>query len=260
MLEDEIKKWLENTGFPLEMKAADVFREQGYDVRQSFVVKDMQEEKPREIDVIANFPYELDRGMIRITCVLECKSSRQPWLVFHADDVLSGYSKLHSFAVLSDDARAAFVEVLFSNKEKYKPEWSYFSDSTKCGYALRQPMTDKDTAFTAAMNVLKAARNIVQPRHGRPLHDIDIAFPIIVVDTPIFECRTVDGEILIKEVPHSQFLFSSYVPDYTGCCMRIVHIDHLDSFAKYYANVSAAVRTLFSEYEDDLMKTIQAKE
>lgn len=96
--------------------------------------------------------------------------------------------------------------------------------------------------------------------HGRPLHNNDIAFPIIVVDTPIFECRTVVGEIIIKEVPHSQFLSSSYVPDYTGCCMRIVYIDHLDSFAKCYGNVSPAVRTLFSEYEDDLVKTIQAKE
>lgn len=259
-LQNAIKKWLKDTGFPLEMKAADVFREQGYEVRQSFVVKDMQEDKPREIDVIANYPYELDRGFIRITCILECKSSKQPWLVFQANDVLSGYNKLHAFAVMSDDARAAFVDVLFKNKERYKPNWQYFNDTTKCGYALRQPLTEKDTAFTAAMNVLKAARNTVQPRHGRPLHDIDIAFPIIVVDSPIFECQTVDDEINIKEVTHSSFLFSSYIPDYTGCRMHIVHIDHLDKFAKYYANVSTAIRELLSGYEDDLMKKLQGAE
>lgn len=250
-IEDRIKKWLNDSGFPLEMQAAQVFREQGYEVRQSVVLRDVQEDKPREVDMLASFPYELDRGITKINCVIECKSSKNPWLVFDAIDTLSNYSRLHAFAIMSDDARSALADILF--KDKSRKSWKYFDSSSKCGYALRQPFVEKDTGYSAAMNVLKACRNVIEPSEKFSLPQINIAFPLIVVDSPIFECSQIDGELKVKSVTHSKFLFSSFIPNETGCRINIVHIDYLDSFAKHYINVSDSLREMLAPHEQEAM-------
>lgn len=248
-IENSIKKWLKDTGFPLEMQAAQVFNELGYDVRQSYVVKDIQEDKPREIDVLATYPYELDLGVTKIFCVLECKSSKNPWLVFGGENTLSSYNLLHLFAMMSPDALSVIGEKLVADKSLRSS--AMFQRSPKCGYALRQPFTDKDTGYTAAMGVLKACRNMIEaPKSSLP--QINIAFPIIVVDTPIFECAYTEGELTVKQVPHSKFLFSSYIPDFSISRINVVHIDHLDSFAKHYINVSNSLRELLAEKEREL--------
>lgn len=247
-IEASIKKWLRDTGFPLEMRAAQVFDEFGYDVRQSYVVKDIQEDKPREIDVLATYPYELDLGVTKIFCILECKSSKHPWLIFDGENKLSSYNLLHSFAVMSPDALDVIGEKLMSSESLRSS--AMFARSPTCGYALRQPFTDKDTGYTAAMSVLKACRNMIEP--NTPLPAINIAFPILVVDTPIFECAYVAGELTVKEVPHGKFLFSSYIPDFSISRINVVHIDHLDIFAKHYINVSTSIREMVAEDERKL--------
>ncbi|MBP1205241.1 hypothetical protein JOD97_003283 [Duganella sp. 1411] len=256
-VEASIKKWLKETGFPLEMQAAHVFNELGYDVRQSYVVKDIQEDKPREIDILAKYPFELDLGITKIFCILECKSSKHPWLVFDGENTLSSYNMLHSFAIMSPDAFSAISGILFSDKSR--KSWELFQRSPKCGYALRQPFSDKDTGYTAAMNVLKACRNMVEPPQKTSLPNINVAFPILVVDKPIFECAYVEGELVVKEVPHSKFLFSSYIPDLAVSRINIVHIDHLDSFAKHYINVATKLREMLAETEQNAMEKAKGR-
>lgn len=245
-VETSIKKWLKETGFPLEMQAAHVFKQLGYDVRQSYVVKDIQEDKPREIDVLATYPYELDLGVTKIFCVLECKSSKNPWLVFDGENTLSSCNMLHSFAVMSPDALSVIGDKLLSDMSIRSS--AMFQRSANCGYAIRQPFTDKDTGYTAAMSVLKACRNIIEPSTDS-FPSINVAFPILVVDTPIFECAYVEGELKVKQVSHSKFLFSSYIPNFSISRINVVHIDHLNSFAKHYINVSTSLREMLAEEE-----------
>jgi hypothetical protein len=256
-IEEKIKKWLKSSGFPLEMDAAHIFREEGFEVRQSVILRDIQEEKPREVDILASFPYEQDLGLTKITCVLECKSSQQPWLIFSANDTLSNYNKLYALAVMSPDAIAGFMDIIL--ERRYLTSWQYFHNSAKCGYSLRQPFSEKDTAYSAAMNVLKACRNLVEPSSEHSLARIKFAFPIIVVDSPIFECSKVYDELVVTEVQHSKFLFSSYIPDFTGCCIHIVHISALENFAKYFRNVSNEMRELFQEYEQKFLSNFSKK-
>jgi hypothetical protein len=256
-VENSIKKWIKETGFPLEMQAAHVFNELGYDVRQSYVVKDIQENKPREIDILATYPFELDRGITRIFCILECKSSKHPWLVFDGENTLSSYNMLHSFAIMSPDALSEIGNVILNDKSR--ESWEIFQHSPKCGYALRQPFSDKDTGYTAAMNVLKACCNMIEPTEKYSLPQINVAFPILVVDKPIFECAYVEGELTVKQVPHSKFLFSSYIPNFAISRINIVHIDHLDSFAKHYINVATKLRKILEPIEQKAMDKIKGQ-
>jgi hypothetical protein len=151
VLEKEILSWLEKTGFPLEMDAAVPFRKHGFEVRQSSVVLDTQENKPRELDVLAIDPDHI--GLLNLTCVLECKSSKQPWIVFTSDDALENYNRQFAFSIMSKDARAAIVDLVKPKSELWD---KYFKRSNRSGYAMRQALNDKDTAYTASMAVLKA--------------------------------------------------------------------------------------------------------
>jgi hypothetical protein len=159
--------------------------------------------------------------------------------------------------MMSPDASSTLSHILLSDKSRQS--WELFERSAKCGYALRQPFADKDTGYTAAMNVLKACRNIVEPTAKFSLPQINVAFPILIVDKPIFECAHVGGELIVNQVPYSKFLFSSYIPDFAISRINIVHIDHLHSVAKHYIDVSKKLRELLAPTEENAMKKVQGR-
>lgn len=55
-IEKEIRKWLKNQGYPLEMKVASQFRDAGFDVTLSNYYTDPENQANREIDVVAFYP------------------------------------------------------------------------------------------------------------------------------------------------------------------------------------------------------------
>ena len=95
---EEVHTWLEGEGFPLEMRVAAAFRKAGFEVRQSDVYMDHESGKTREIDVIATDSDYL--GVVVTHFVIECKSSKKPWILLSSDDALSNYKNLLAFGVL----------------------------------------------------------------------------------------------------------------------------------------------------------------
>jgi len=249
-LRKKIINWLEKTGFPLEMDAAVPFRKHGFEVRQSSVVLDTQENKPRELDILAIDPDI--HGILSLTCVLECKSSKQPWIVFTSDDALENYNRQFAFSIMSKNARSAIVDLVSARSDLWD---KYFKRSNRSGYAMRQALNDKDTAYTASMAVLKACNVIVGKDYDGVLPALNFAFPIIVVDTPIFECsKNEEGKLVVTELKKSEFLFSSYVPNSVGCCIKIVHIDELEEVAKYFRTLCNDFRVFFDEFVKNSFK------
>ncbi len=50
-----------------------------------------------------------------------------------------------------------------------------------------------------------------------------IGFPIIVIDTELFQCSLqADGEISLEEVLMGEFLFVAKLPKYFGSCIRVI--------------------------------------
>ncbi len=250
MLEEKIAEWLRGTGFPLEMDAATAFREAGFEIRQSSVVLDPQENKSREIDVLAEDP-DL-AGIIEIACVLECKSSKNPWVIFTSEDTLANYSRLFAFGMLSSDALSAASK----RWNKSAALRQFLARPSQCGYAFRQAFgNDKDPAYVAAMAVLKACHTISQGDAPSNLPHLKFTFPIIVIDSPLFECsKGVDGELSLTQVTHGDFLFSSYVPERTACCIKVLTKAELPRFARYFRELATAIRTEFSDIESNAFK------
>lgn len=235
---EKVLDWLQKTGFPLEMQAASAFRSVGFDVRQSYTFPDPQSDKGREIDVLAEDPDWL--GLIEISFVVECKSSPNPWVVLTSEDALLNYNRLHAFAVTSSAAKDAFIK----RQGNYGLLDPYIRRPTRCGYGFRQAFgKDNDPAYSAAIGAMKASCGSAQDRPIPTFPRLAFAFPIIVVDSPLFECSLAeDGELRLAEVEQSEFLFSAHIPDHVGCCINVVTKSRLPAFAQWAKQCANTIR------------------
>ncbi|QJD91827.1 hypothetical protein HH213_18055 [Duganella dendranthematis] len=242
-LNSAVLKWIEESGFPLEMEVAKEFRRAGFEVLQSSIVLDGQEGKSREVDVLARDPDLI--GYVDINCVIECKVSKaHPWVVFVADDVLENYNRLHSFCVSSPDAK----EAMWEEFRRGTVIRGLLPETNRCGYAVKQALGGTDHSYGAAISVLKACVKVVSELPGvKSFPQIKFAFPLIVIDAPLFECSLNDhGELVLEEVSESRFLYAAYVPEYAGCCITIVTKRNLPAAALRYRAVANALRETFA--------------
>lgn len=250
MLPEKIIEWLKTTGFPLEMEAASAFRKAGFDVRQSATFPDPQSDKGREIDVLAEDPDLI--GIIEVSFVIECKSSSKPWVVFTSDDALSNYNRLFAFGVTSIAAR----EVLANRFTDLPLLGRYIKRPQQGGYGFRQALgKESDPAYTAAIGALKASHGVAQDRSSSSIPRFAFAFPVIVIDSPLFECsRKENGELELTEVSNSEFLFSAHIPDHIGCCIKVITKEHLPTFANWAKNLANTIREELKNEEAKALK------
>lgn len=75
---DGIRDWMMKGGRPLEMQVAAEFSRFCHAVEQSAFYTDSDSDKPREIDVVANYIYAREYSG---SVVIECKSKSQPFIV-----------------------------------------------------------------------------------------------------------------------------------------------------------------------------------
>ncbi len=234
----KVLNWIKKTGFPLEMDAATAFKKASFEVVQSFVYPDPQQNKGREIDVIAYDPDWL--GIIQISFVLECKSSSKPWVVFTSEDTISNRSKLQTFGITSKDAKKVMANHVM-NDGALKP---IIHSQTIKGYGFHQALGNKnDKAYAAVTNLAKACADITVDRGESSWPKYAFAFPIIVIDSPLYECaQSEKGELKLVEVEESSFLFSAYLPQRTGCCVRVVRKECLADFSIAAKNMADEIR------------------
>jgi hypothetical protein len=251
MSREQVLKWLNETGFPLEMAAASAFRQAGFEVQQSATYVDLQSEKGREIDVLARDPDII--GFIELSVVVECKSSTKPWVVLTSNDALAVYNRLRTGAVMSERTYTALSRGRTDNLKVDQ----YLHRAGKCGYGFRQAFSkDADPGYGAAMNVVSACKGItsVVPA-GDDWPTLAASIPIIVVDSPLFECQLrPDGELELVEVDASAFLFSAHIPKQVSCVVRVIHRSKLEVTAKWAKSLVDALREDLKPEEDKFFK------
>jgi hypothetical protein len=250
MSREQVLKWLNETGFPLEMAAASAFRQAGFEVQQSATYVDPQSEKGREIDVLASDPDLI--GFIDLSVVVECKSSTKPWVVLTSNDALAAYQRLRTCAVMPERTYTALSRGKIDDLKVDQ----YLHGAGKCGYGFRQAFSkDVDPGYGAAMNVVSACKGItsVVPAAGWPT--LAASIPIIVVDCPLFECQLrPDRELELVEVDSSEFLFSAHIPKQTSCIVRVIHRSKLEVTAKWAKSLVDALREDLKPEEDKFFK------
>lgn len=248
---ENIRKWLEGEGFPLEMRTAAAFRSAGFEVRQSSFYVDAESGKGREIDVVATDPDTL--GLVQIHVVIECKSGKTPWVLLTSEDALSGYNRLLSLGVLSEDARSSIA----NRAGELMDSLPWFNKSSRNGYALRKVLGgDSDVGYAAAMSVAKACQYIVRRPDAEWTAPFILTFPVIVVDTPLFECiLDPDGHLRLEQIPQGEFLFIAKLPHDFGACIRVVTQDHIPAFAQEARTAASKFRAALKPDEEKRMTT-----
>ena len=246
-LTEKVKNWLGDQGFSLEMKAASEFRKAGFFVRQSSHYLDPETCKSREIDVVAS-DWDLT-SIIQIDFVVECKSSKKPWVLLTSQHTTENYNRLWAFGVLTEKA----LKVIAERSDEFIDRFSWMRKD-QVGYSFRQVFgNNQDVAFSAAINVAKACVNQVQPLDQHQTA-FGIGFPIIVIDTELFQCSLqADGEVSLEEVLMGEFLFVAKIPKYFGSCIRVITLKHLPQFISEAKDVAQKLREAFNP-EDEKLK------
>jgi hypothetical protein len=254
MMIPKVRDWLQAQGFTLEMHAASAFRAAGFEVRQSSHYIDPETGKGREIDVVARDPDIL--GIIDITFIVECKSSKKPWVLLCSPDTVVGYNRFFALVALSEKA----LGVLAGRVTELLPKFDWLRKGGLIGYGLRQALSDSDVAYTAAIGLATACDSWIHPPEGAYAPPYSFAFPVMVVDSPILQCSLGHGErIEISEVDTGEFLFVARFPRYFGSCIRVVSLSRLQAFAQEAKIVAGFLRTELKSAEQRVRDSWRAE-
>ncbi|MGV6489024.1 hypothetical protein [Stenotrophomonas bentonitica] len=236
-VQEKLKAWFNNTGFPLEIYSSRAFHRARFAVEQSAIYLDTDEEKGREIDLLA---YVRDAtSCFASFFAIECKSSDKPWIVLTNKSQYSRFGAL-SIAALSGHARIA----IGAKVSDYVLAYEDYLGPSSGGYALKQAFAGQtDLAYAASMGSVKAASAIVE----REKSALAFGFPVIVVNTPIYEySESHDGKQQFEEVRASSFEFSAYLGRHTRSVIRIVSKEYLSEFTVQCAELAQRYERLFA--------------
>lgn len=111
------------------------------------------------------------------------------------------------------------------------------------------------------MSVAKACEYLVRPLDTNRTAPFILAFPVIVIDTPLFECTLqTDGQLQLDEVTHGKFLFVARLPNYFGSCIRIINEGYIQTFSHEARNVAEQFRAILKPEEEQIMQTWSNRE
>ncbi|WP_433724551.1 hypothetical protein ACQP0C_27630 [Nocardia sp. CA-129566] len=212
-LPDKVASWLEQQGYPLEMRTARALRERRVPVTVSHYYTDIDTGQQRETDLYARVTRELRHSdelgnMVdaadEVCVVIECKSARaKPWVLFSDDKPLDAeVASLHarrSLHITTPDNR--WLQQMTGFSRSYRPI-SLLDGFEPVGYSLVRALGhgNDDAAYGAMMSVAKAAAGVseqlrARSSRGRMIRRA-IVFPVLLVDAPFLHCKLdASGEI-----------------------------------------------------------------
>ncbi|WFE32601.1 hypothetical protein [Micromonospora sp. WMMD975] len=193
-LEERLRRWLKDQGYPLELRTARAFREKGR-VRQSDYYWDAEADCYREIDVLVQMRAEPRRlsGWLDMLLCIEVKSAPdKPWVLFSGSED----SPLHPIASVVQRIASAPTSKWLRPAAR-SPEvrdLPLLAVESYAGHNLIRaslgPNQREDIAYKAILSAIKAAHWEASRRDQNPngVEISTIAFPVVVIDAPLFKC------------------------------------------------------------------------
>jgi hypothetical protein len=189
-----VRKWLKESGYPLEMRVAAQVRSACSQVDQSRYYVDAETQKLREVDVLAQTYARSLNPYVHLVFVFECKAAQTSWVAFLGD---------HRF--YRDDHELVESFDCESNQDSLTPRalTSVYScpvlhSTEPTAYALQQQGKQNEGAFTAVTQVLSAMDGVrgdlTTGSADKPL--LRVMVPVLVTSGPLVTCALdANGEI-----------------------------------------------------------------
>jgi hypothetical protein len=212
--ERAILKWLDQHGFPMEMRVGRILREAGWEATHATWYLDSETSKHREIDIVATTgPGGFDiKGCAYIHLVIECKQSRaKPWVVFSAENTPPP-AFLRGLLTVDEFSRAVLA---VSRKHKIDPpEFLKFSRVLAHGVvkAHSEGKTGDPTAPYAALRGAASAALATATVNARwsvdnPAYPFaHVYVPMVVLDGELYEyvMEEGSGEPALQSINYAQ--------------------------------------------------------
>jgi hypothetical protein len=234
-----VTRWLNKQGFPLEFRVARAFQKAGFEVKQSHYVDIPNHPRPREIDVLAIYDTRAMFGEPRYELYVECKWSKdKPWVVFSSDA-----ESVPPPSVLLGSVRTNLTGegVLWLLEEHEVPWRAPFGSTAPICHGGRQVVfasTEKDRRdrFYATMQsvttITSASLVRVNPFPVPQFEPCTFAFPVVVVEAPLFRASLVEGtdEMTVTPIQRARVLWRGLRAD-TVSWVELVQADAVEAFA-----------------------------
>lgn len=200
--EEHIHRWLESNGAALELRVARAFRQQAKTFHSyTFDSAD----GPREIDVYARF-LRSDLGapdrMLEVRVVVECKATKEPWVLYMAErPMLVEDDELLSAHLSSSDYLRDFGLSLSAAHRA-----PIFRPQMEAAYQLADTKS-QDLAYKAIQQVTTASLHLYSdpPVDDHTTAARAIVVPAIVTTSPLWRVG-IDGSGQIKAAQNSRTL------------------------------------------------------
>ena len=231
-LEERLRDWLDEQGYPLEMVVARSLRAVGFRVTQGEYYEDPESTGFRELDISAFLADAVEGGLARITYVVECKRSREkPWILFTSPPV-----RMSPVASVAQRAASEVGQRFLAKLTRRRDVQNLpaFSIPNRTGYALTQAFTSKaDVAYAAAASVSDAALAQAKAADRDIRMVCEVAFPAVVVDGRLFECYLDAGdEMHISEISSGTLFWRNPILGVRHTVIQVVTRVALDDFAR----------------------------
>lgn len=234
-----VSAWLENQGYPLEMRVAAAFSQSGFRVIQADYYADPESGAQREIDVVASQQRDVHGVLFRVSFVVECKLSRdKPWVLFSAPaQRLSDRARVAQRA--SSDNGADLLDEICKREDVQALE--LFQIGERSAYGVTQAFTTgSDVTFSALLGATKAASAEAEASNRASVQQgwtCEIIFPVIVIDGALFEYYLAkDDGPLLGRIADGVLAWRNPIARMPHTFVHIVTRDALDQFtAKAHA-------------------------
>jgi hypothetical protein len=265
-LKNKVATWLEEQGYPLEMRVASILHNVGFRVVQSEYFVDPDSGDARELDVVAFKQVVIEKALFRISLLIECKRSvDKPWLLFTSDKArLADPARVVQRAANSLGRR--FLEDVSGNADVQK--LSLLSLPERSAYGVTQAFTTgKDTCYSAVTSVSKATLATVAKLDDRREADsrslnffrrerdiFSIVLPVVVVDGKLFEVHLdKSGSMHVDEINSGTLLWRNPV---VGMPHTIVNIVSAANFENFSNDARASIDCLFTLAGKQLLESV----
>lgn len=270
-LKVRVAKWLDEQGYPLEMRVASVLQTKGFRAVQSEYFRDPESGDLRELDILAFIQQRVKNVLFRVSILVECKLSvDKPWLLFTSDRISLADSARVVQRGANQLGRCFLREIA---QESTVQELPIFTLPQRPAYGLTQAFTQgRDVCYSAATSVSKAAFSSVEKLDAtkqarrqstnflvRQDHIVSIVLPVIVVDGKLYDVYLGgSNEIVVEEITDGTLLWRNPL---VGMPHTIISIVSSTAFDKFVDDARVSINRFIElaefEYPDKIDRAIE---
>jgi hypothetical protein len=265
-LAEKVSAWLRAKGLPLEFRVARTLAGLGFDVRSNHFVDVKDGRRPREIDVLAVWRRQTGVFRARVELYVECKWSRgKPWVVFVSSDARPQAPTILEGIPVNAMGEALIWLLQDAEELASLPPFSSPGPTAHGGRrvfgALARDRIDHFYAAMQAVTTITRAGINARDLHALQveyIQDAAFGFPVLVIDGPLFKASPSDNAdgLALTPIDHARVLWRG-VPGARLCCVDVVRVDSLESFAKDCSRGFDSVFDLLQLTQADMAEAVR---